>query len=41
MQALLYHAAVLVHHARGWALKVGRRTANGPWVLDCLRACPG
>jgi hypothetical protein len=41
MQALLYHAAVLVHHARGWALKVGRRTANGPWVLDLLRACPG
>jgi len=41
MQALLYHAAVLVHHARGWVLKVGRRTANGPWVLDCLRACPG
>lgn len=41
MQALLYHAAVLVHHARGWALKVGHRTANGPWVLDLLRACPG
>ncbi|MFQ5616879.1 MAG: IS1380 family transposase [Anaerolineales bacterium] len=41
MQALLYHAAVLVHHARGWALKVGRRTANAPWVLDLLRACPG
>jgi hypothetical protein len=41
MQALLYHAALLVHHARGWALKVGRRTANGPWVLDLLRACPG
>jgi len=40
MQALLYHAAVLVHHARGWVLKVGRRTANAPWVLDCLRACP-
>ena len=41
MQALLYHAALLVHHARGCVLKVGRRTANGPWVLDLLRACPG
>ncbi|MCH9046677.1 MAG: IS1380 family transposase [SAR324 cluster bacterium] len=41
IQTLLYHAAMLVHHARGWLLKLGRHTANSHWVLAVLRACPG
>lgn len=41
MQTLLYHAGVLVWHARALTLKLGKRTANSPWVLDVLRACPG
>ena len=41
MQTLLYHAAVLTHHARGQVLKLGRRTANSQWVLAVLNACPG
>ena len=41
MQTLLYHAAVLTHHAGTQVLKLGRRTANSQWVLAVLRACPG
>ena len=40
MQTLLYHAAVLTHHARSQMLRLGRRTANSEWVLAVLRACP-
>mgnify|MGYP002641210668 CR=1 FL=1 len=41
MQTLLYHAGVLVQHARRTVLKLGRRTANSHWVMAVLRACPG
>ena len=41
MQTLLYHAGVLVQHAHRTVLKLGRRTANSPWVMAVLRACPG
>jgi hypothetical protein len=40
MQTLLYHAAVLIQHARALTLKLGRRTAHSDWVLAVLRACP-
>lgn len=40
MQVLMYHAGVLVEHARRTALKLGRLTAGSPWVMAVLRACP-
>ena len=40
MQILMYHAAVLTHHARSHMLRLGRHTAHSEWVLAVLRACP-
>jgi len=41
MQTLMYHAGILVQHARHTVLKLGRRTAGSDWVMAVLRACPG
>jgi hypothetical protein len=40
MQTLMSHAAVLTEHARALTLKLGRRTANSPWLLAVLRVSP-
>lgn len=40
MQTLLYHAGILVQHARRTVLKLGRRTAGSDWVMAVLHACP-
>lgn len=41
MQTLLYHAAVVVQHARRTVLKLGRCTACSQWVHAVLQTCPG
>ena len=41
MQVMLHHAGVLVAHACGTLVKLGRWTAHGPWVMAVLQACPG
>jgi hypothetical protein len=40
MQVLLYHAGIVVQHARRAVLKLGRLTAHSQWVMAVLRACP-
>jgi hypothetical protein len=41
MQVMLYHAGILVRHARRTVLKLGRLTAHSQWVMAVLQACPG
>ena len=38
MQVLMYHAGILVQHARRAVLKLGRLTGNSEWVMAVLRA---
>ena len=40
MQVLMYHAGILVQHARRTVLKLGRLTAHSDWLMAVLRACP-
>lgn len=40
MQVLMYHAGIVVQHARRAVLKLGRLTAHSQWVMAVLQTCP-
>ena len=40
MQVLMYHAGIVVRHARRAVLKLGRLAAHSQWLMAVLRACP-